>query len=180
MCPDKILLSRFYDKDLERSEMDRIRNHLAECGSCGEYVDALGEQSRLIHAVPIPSSSDKEARILDRILHGRTMWSRNRTFTFHLPVPIAAAAVLLFFFMTGLLLSRQLPFSGGADPGSPMAGGELQENGGSRENLDELLVGMKHAGFFDEVEMDIPFDMDSDIVFDPELTMASTAYPGGE
>lgn len=45
-CPRRFLLVRFHSEDLEASEAEEIREHLAECSRCRQFVEDVEDVTR--------------------------------------------------------------------------------------------------------------------------------------
>jgi hypothetical protein len=140
MCPDKQLLSVYYDDELPSPWKEKMEAHLARCAGCRETVAGYGKLSSLLAAsADSPESSFTAAwtRVREKLRSGCNQTNRQvqggtlrrRTFTGRvfsrrvavpLPFAVAAAAALVFAF-AALLIQRsgvqQIPETGAVAEG---------------------------------------------------------------
>jgi hypothetical protein len=169
MCPDKILFSRYHDGDLDDIEKKALLEHLSGCRDCEAFVRELEEQSLWLARLETIVPASIEERIRDRVLHGKTSWSAVPLLPVNGLVPLAAAASVLILILAGFILLG--PAAGGnkRNPTFKLIVGNDRNASETQESVDEVLASMQRAGFFDEVEMDIPMEMGDSDYGNPEL-----------
>ena len=95
MCPDKALLSAWYDGEVESPWKEEIDNHLAECERCRAIADELSRVSLFLQNDKAVVSRYKKKEIYRRVMHQHrrnniiSVWQRP------VPWPAAAAAAVI-------------------------------------------------------------------------------------
>jgi anti-sigma factor RsiW len=178
MCPDKILLSRYHDGDLDDAEKASLLEHVSGCRDCGAYVRELDEQSLWLAGLDTSVPAFLEERIRDRVLHGRTAWTRVPLIPPGNLIPLAAAASVLFLLLAGFVLLGPSARDQQRNPSFRLTVGNDRKAAETQESVDEVLASMQRAGFFDEVEMDIPMEMGDSDYGKPELVKLASADGG--
>jgi hypothetical protein len=117
MCPDKQLLSVYYDGELPSPWKEKMDAHLASCPDCRTVTSVYGRLSSLLK-LPVPEEALSDAvcmRMRERLqaVQSRVAPSRVRqVFTRRVAVPlpfaVAAAAAIVFAFAALLAQSRNL------------------------------------------------------------------------
>jgi hypothetical protein len=103
MCPDKQLLSVYYDGEIPSPWKEKMASHLAVCDSCRAAVDAYGALSKTLHDdVPIAASPRRWEPEAARPLGTRRLALRTRRLA--LPLPFAAAAAVALVVLGAALL----------------------------------------------------------------------------
>jgi hypothetical protein len=107
MCPDKQLLSVYYDGELPSPWKEKMDAHCASCPDCQAAVSSYGKLSSLLklpvsEEAPSPAARMRMGEAL-RSLQSRTAPSRGRRVFMRrvavpLPFAVAAAAALVFAF----------------------------------------------------------------------------------
>ncbi len=96
-CPDRELLSAFYDKEVPSPYMEAIAEHVASCPACAAQLASFGKLSGLLCALDeaevVPATKDGILEFCEKKLV--TMPQRVPA-RFSLPVLAAAAAFALF------------------------------------------------------------------------------------
>jgi hypothetical protein len=114
MCPDKQLLSVYYDDELPSPWKEKMETHLVLCTDCRTTVSGYGKLSSLLNlsvAQEVPSVA-AYARMREKLLsaENRNAPSRMRIFARRvvvpLPLAVAAAAALVFAFAALLAQGR--------------------------------------------------------------------------
>jgi len=116
MCPDRQILSIYFDNELDSPWKEKLENHLENCPSCREYLALyrLTRQQFAESAVPERSLEQAFERVWEKLEFGvkpnvtakprRRFWTGSIT----IPVPIAAAAGLVMAVaLAALLVLRQ-------------------------------------------------------------------------
>ncbi len=49
MCPDKSILSAYFDGEVDSYWSKEIENHLTECKKCSSYIIELKKQKSIVH-----------------------------------------------------------------------------------------------------------------------------------
>lgn len=110
MCPDREILSAYFDGELDTFWKFKVENHLRECAVCRDQVLLYKKiRSQLPRVNPGFISSCQE-----------TVWRKLEEATAHMvihqgpmqrkvviPLPVLAAAVVLLFFFAGLSFYQQ-------------------------------------------------------------------------
>jgi hypothetical protein len=120
MCPDRQILSVYYDRELPSPWKEKMEAHLAGCPECRARLKKLEEYSAALQVKPAYragfspeeaeervwktlaglSRPDNAVKPVSRVRH---IW--NRTVT--IPLPIAAAAAALFVLVFTLVLANR-------------------------------------------------------------------------
>jgi anti-sigma factor RsiW len=108
MCPDKNLLSAYFDGELDERFASQIEAHIEECDSCRQVLYNFGEISSLLCNSYMPSGDPGSARTRDYLetrfssLYPTPVWKRRLL----VPAPVLAAVAVLFIVLgVGLLVS---------------------------------------------------------------------------
>lgn len=108
MCPDKNLLSAYFDGELDEPFASKIAAHIAECGTCEHIVDSYSKVSSILQQAEEPEMASSYGRtrefILDRFagLQPSPVWKRRLL----VPAPVlAAVAVIVIGLSVGLFIS---------------------------------------------------------------------------
>jgi anti-sigma factor RsiW len=117
MCPDKQLLSVYYDGELPSPWKEKMDAHLAACSGCRMVTSVYGRLSSLLkvpvsEGVPSDAASARMRETL-RTVQSRAVPSRvrrvfARRVAVPLPLAVAAAAALVFAFSALLAQSRNV------------------------------------------------------------------------
>jgi predicted anti-sigma-YlaC factor YlaD len=101
MCPDREILSAYFDGEIEAPWNKAIAAHLASCAGCRGALEKLARTRDFLQADPVSDWKDSMERVrmdlgerVHRSLPSISVWRRRVA----LPVPVAAlvAALLLF------------------------------------------------------------------------------------
>lgn len=100
MCPDKSVLSAWFDGEVDVKWSEEIEKHLKDCDDCKSYTLKLSDQRILLLRAPIPDFEESLERVKSRIRGKRTVSSSLRFWDKKIPLPLAAAAALIAAFVT--------------------------------------------------------------------------------
>jgi len=157
MCPDRQILSVYFDGELDSPWKEKFEKHLEACPSCREHLAAYQVTRQKLVEVPF----NREQAALDRILEktGYAVKPRRRFWTgsVTLPIPVASAAGLIMILtLAALIILRQPP----AKPNEhPLAGLEMQEmipvsdmasffqNLGNANSTDMVIIRLPNTTF---------------------------------
>jgi len=112
MCPDKNLLSAYFDGELDKPFSSQVEAHVAECDSCSRILEefrALSEhlcQERLPEIQKTKQESWLHLQRRFSSLYPVPVWRRR----FQIPAPVlAATAILVILLGVGLLFAVHTP-----------------------------------------------------------------------
>lgn len=166
MCPEEIVLSLYYDDELEPEAAGKIKKHLDECSVCRGRIEAFRlASSSLAEAGDL--SAGLEERIYDRVIHStRYHYGRvDRGRYIRIPLPVAAAAAFLILFLAVwqfIPQSGNMPqsyASGSERSEEPVFMPELQEDDQNREIVDSMLKSRLHEELIEDEELFIPLGL---------------------
>ena len=100
MCPEKSVLSTWFDGEVDSKWSVEIENHLKSCDECRSYTQKLEDQRMLLQSAPIPDFEESLERVKSRIRGKRTVSSSIRFWEKKIPLPAAAAAAIIAAFVT--------------------------------------------------------------------------------
>ena len=114
---DSSLVDRFWDKELEPDEQDRVREHIKKCAACQKTLQGRQRVSGLFHAglKAALSQTDLEGleeTILDLAQQRRTPWwmgLRALLISKRVLIPAAAMALILMVFFSVRKPPESLP-----------------------------------------------------------------------
>lgn len=95
MCPDRSILSAWFDGEVDIKWSSTIESHLATCSDCSNYIAKLKDQRELLHSLPMPDTKDSLERVKMRIREKQTISKTTRFWERRIPLPAAAAAAVL-------------------------------------------------------------------------------------
>jgi anti-sigma factor RsiW len=105
MCPDRQILSVYFDQELPSPWKEKLEAHLAECPACRARLDGYALLSRrLAESAPSPGNRGEDLWRRFRETRGparRRLWLRSVS----VPLPAAAAAAAALVFAFAMLLS---------------------------------------------------------------------------
>ena len=108
MCPDRELISAYYDGETDSKWSFNIKEHIESCTSCSESMNAVNDISRFLNNSEVPGESEIKDRVFDAIERKRTVikyqpiWRKHFDVSF--PVAAAAAAAMVVFLTTTLVI----------------------------------------------------------------------------
>ncbi len=112
MCPDKSLLSAFFDREIDEPFNTELETHIAECDSCRRILDDFKtlRDNLCQETLPEALESKQETWQLLRTRFSRLypipVWRRR----FQIPAPLfAALAFLIILLGAGLVFSMYAP-----------------------------------------------------------------------
>lgn len=107
MCPDKSLLSAYFDKELDERFASQIEAHIATCDSCRKVLEGFESVSSVLRGADAPDVASSKTRtwsFLERFaqVYPVPIWKRR----LQVPVPVMAAAALVVILLgVGLFLT---------------------------------------------------------------------------
>jgi hypothetical protein len=129
MCPERQILSVYFDGELESPWREKLEKHLEDCPECRGRVEAYGAARRRLFP-PVPEGLVKNSgeqvweKMAITIRPGRTrskFWSGSIS----VPLPVAAAAGLIMALAMAALITLRQPVQAAPDP--QLAGLEMQD-----------------------------------------------------
>ena len=112
MCPDKNLLSAYFDGELKRRFCFELEAHVAECESCSQILEDFRALSSSLCNEPVPETTENKEETWQLLrkrfssLYPTPVWKRR----LQIPAPvIAVMAVLVILLGVGLLFSLGSP-----------------------------------------------------------------------
>lgn len=104
MCPDKELLSAFFDGEVENPWQSELEVHLKECEHCREIIASFRSLHLVLQEDRQPDCKPAQLRTLERIQHGSqiiqleksSFWKKR----LQVPLPMVAAAACLLILFT--------------------------------------------------------------------------------
>jgi len=130
MCPDQQILSVYIDEELPSPWKEKLEHHLTECSACRERVESflhfreLLKKDTTIKQEVIKEKVWQKLASRQGIRHHKRIWQRRLS----IPLPAAAAAVLIIAFMTVMWFR----------------GGQINNNGMASQQADPYT----NANFF--------------------------------
>jgi len=110
MCPDKELLSAYFDGEIPSPWKETIAAHVASCPECSRALDTFAAGASLLRAAPEPDFESRKDAVFNRVAAHVTS---ERRFAFPsrimIPLPAAVAAVAAIAFLLGMFITRQAP-----------------------------------------------------------------------
>jgi anti-sigma factor RsiW len=164
MCPDRDILSAWMDGELEAPWSRAVEEHLAACAQCRERLAVLERTRALLRADPEPDLAAPMERVRQSVLAQglaqpspvARFWQRKVA----LPVPLAAAAVLLVMLLAGALVLALAQGSFGLIAISrPPAGGTEIRIAAPINDLNTLLGSLNQQAAFREDVIKLPKDV---------------------
>ena len=116
MCPDRELISAYYDGELDGRWAFEIEKHISECGSCAEKLGTYRRISGLLGESSVPDEEQIRKRIPGAVRRKSEtsyipFWRRNISIS--IPA-VAAAAALAVVFFAGFFIGNN-PLSSGTE-----------------------------------------------------------------
>ena len=111
MCPDKELISAYYDGETDGKWSSEIKTHIDECKDCSVEYEKLASISAFLAQDKIPNEEELTNRVyasIERrksVIYPVSFWRRHIDLSF--PAIMAAAAVLAVIFTVLLVNMRQ-------------------------------------------------------------------------
>ena len=112
MCPDKNLLSAYFDGELDGRFSSDLEAHAAECESCSEILAGFRVLSNNLVQEPLPETPENMLQTWQLLrkrfstLYPIPVWRRR----FQIPVSVlAATAIMIILLGVGLVVSVYLP-----------------------------------------------------------------------
>lgn len=95
MCPEKSVLSAWFDGEVNPKWSIEIESHLESCDVCRSFIQTLRDQSALLQSAPMPDFDDSLERVKGRIRGKRNVLGSIRFWEKKIPLPAAAAAAVI-------------------------------------------------------------------------------------
>ncbi|MDR2470612.1 MAG: zf-HC2 domain-containing protein [Treponema sp.] len=129
MCPDRQILSVYFDGELDSPWKEKCEKHLEICPSCRKRLERYGLTRQGLAGADEPALAEAMNRVWDKTFFAPEHTERKRrsglwTASITVPFPAAAAAGLVM----ALALGALIVFRGGAPAADPqLAGLEVQD-----------------------------------------------------
>jgi len=130
MCPDRQILSVYFDGELDSPWKEKLESHLESCPSCREHLSVYQTARQKLAETP---SSLEQA--MERVWENSNFTAKPRRIpasirrfwngSITLPVPLAAAAGLVLVLAMAALITLRQPVATTPEP--QLAGLEMQE-----------------------------------------------------
>ena len=107
MCPDRELISAWYDGETDGRWMSEIKRHVDECNDCAAELDRFRRLSSSVQSVAVPGEQQIKERLyasIERkkhVVYPEPFWQKHFEISF--PMLVGAAAVVFMLF-TALLV----------------------------------------------------------------------------
>lgn len=195
MCVDDIELSAYIDEELSSEREQQVRAHIEECERCRARVASLRTLSGFVSTLQIPETetktrmerSRKKIAVETERNPDSSLWRRRVSIS----VPIAAAAMLFFLFIGGVLAI--LSGLGRSSPGqelrvvtpreSTMGADaffeEADNDGPSEEDMEKFLRYIAEGKSSSKVMIDLPKTSSFTVHGEPRLMKASELSGSG-
>jgi len=154
MCPDRQILSVYFDGELDSPWKEKFENHLKTCFSCREHLEAYGlTRQKFTETSPDPESLEQVmGRVWEKVNFAAKPRRRFWTGSITVPVPLAAAAGLAMVLALAALMVLKQP-SKVTEP--QYAGLEMQDMI-PVSDMDSLLQRLKSDNSTDVVIIRLP------------------------
>jgi len=116
MCPDKSLLSQWFDGELDTEAGKFLKIHVENCRQCRSQIEQWQQQSRMIKSLNAPTD-EMAQRIYKKIQTHKNTRKINPFWKKEIPWSYAAGLILLFSLGT---LAAGLGFSGRNQASAPL------------------------------------------------------------
>lgn len=182
MCPDKSILSAWFDGEVDGNWGEKISSHLESCLSCSSYIEKLKKQRVLLHSLPEPDFQDSLERVRTRIRQKRTVNDSRRFWERRIPLPAAAAAaVLVAAFSLGANVLAGQKGNSYDNPALASASGYSTEvaslPGAKVDEIFRMMARSSNEEFSSNTIMELPSDVS--LMFNGDSEMLRTAgYEG--
>ncbi|MDR2702625.1 MAG: zf-HC2 domain-containing protein [Spirochaetaceae bacterium] len=152
MCPDRQILSVYFDGELDSPWKEKFEKHLEICPSCRERLAAYRVTRQRLTETPLGREDAALERILEKtgfaLKPRRRFWTGSVT----LPIPVASAAGLIMILTLAALIVLRQPVKT-SEP--PLAGLDMQEMI-SVSDMASFFQQMGNAGSADMVIIRLP------------------------
>ncbi len=173
MCPDREILSAWMDGELEAPWSGAVEEHLRGCAECREKLGALERTRELLQSDPEPELAGPMERVRRSVLArglaerpATPFWRRKVA----MPVPLAAAAMLLVMLLAGaLVLSLARGSLGLMAISRPPSGGTEIRIAAPVNDLETLLGAIDRQAASGEDVIKLPKDVVLTTVGEPRM-----------
>jgi hypothetical protein len=182
MCPEKSILSAWFDGEVDGKWSVEIESHLQSCSDCSSYIAKLKDQRMLLQSLPLPEFRDSLELVKLSVREKNTVEGSTRFWERRISLPVAAAAAFIaatVSFGTHMLAGNrndQLQMASLADQNYT-----AQVYGFPGENIDEIFRTMETA-YSDEFTSNSIMELPSDVnlIFNGESQLVRSAgFSGG-
>jgi anti-sigma factor RsiW len=151
MCPDKALLSVWYDGEVEEPWKGEIETHIAECDTCRALIEEFKETSRFLMHDEILVPRFKKKEIYRRVMHQHRRDSILPLWQKSLPLSAAAAigVVLLGLSLIIPSLSDSIVGSGL----SSLASRKYEDLSDQEELVTIMLPPEQHLSYYGDSQL---------------------------
>ncbi|MCL2007850.1 MAG: zf-HC2 domain-containing protein [Treponema sp.] len=109
MCPDRQVISLYYDDELPSPWKEKMEAHLEVCPECKAELARYRQLGEKIKSLDFPSIEEAEKRVWNKINSNRIIIKNNDKFwskKISMPLPAAAAALFILAFSIIFLIMR--------------------------------------------------------------------------
>jgi anti-sigma factor RsiW len=178
MCPDREILSAYFDGELGPQWERKVRAHLAQCEACRIRLDEFRSLRQTLRTGSIVVPDEAPQRVWNRIQAERVaiprlgLWKRKIV----LPAPVFAGAMGLF----ALLLIGSVLFTMGYVDRALARNGEVEVKPMAIqvETVEDLIRYLESQNAYVEVNLQIPEGSNFYIFGEPQFLRAAD-YRGG-
>ena len=172
MCPDRQILSVFFDDELESPWKEKLESHLEQCASCREGLAEYQHTRQKLNAVSADMEQTMEQsmeqameRVWQKIDLSVKPKRRFLSGSITIPIPLAAAAGLVMVLAMAALIALRQPATIIVSDPPQLAGMEIQE----------MIPTSDMAGFFHYLANESANDLV--IIRLPETTFMNIGEP---
>ncbi|MDA3811353.1 MAG: hypothetical protein PF518_13600 [Spirochaetaceae bacterium] len=181
MCPDKSILSAWFDGEVDVQWSGEISKHLEVCNDCHTYINNLKKQRTLLQSLPTPDFEDSLEKVKARIRERRNVSGSLRFWQRKISLPVAAAAALIAATVslgTTMLTTGKSNNVLMANSGYNNSNGQIVNlNGDKIEEILSMMESNLSDEFASKAKVEIPADFD--LIFNGESQLVRTAgYDG--
>ncbi|TFG63992.1 MAG: zf-HC2 domain-containing protein [Spirochaetales bacterium] len=174
MCPEKQILSAYFDKELPEPVEKILREHVEGCSACLEQLNTYGKIQSSIRKDSLQVSEHAKTRVYESIVQkmsvGNRLFNRFSLWNRRIGVPVP---VLAFTMALVLVLALGITLVSIKQPGSNVMALNRQEAVPLQvtvSDLKELVKLLDSDNFVVEVNMELPVDHNFSILGEPVLT----------
>lgn len=95
MCPEKSILSAWFDGEVDARWSGEIELHIQSCSSCASYIAELSDQRQLLQSLPIPEFKGSLELVKLSVREKNTVDGSTRFWQRRISIPVAAAAAFV-------------------------------------------------------------------------------------
>lgn len=183
MCPDKITLSAYHDKELTENDLVVIQKHVNSCGYCTNYIKQLEGVTVSLQSAGEPDVSRAAESIKQKIMiyteieASREKWKPKVHYPLLGGAAVAAAALVFAFVSLFSNVFTGPAMVAGRDAVTPVSLSEKASRG-PVEITGQL--NLEEEGSIGNVNFRIPSEMDVRILGEPSYRKKINYRPVGE